>query len=78
MPEGHLFNPLVVRRFAPNKQRILIIRPIIQKINILYQKPLSFTKSIFSLKGCILLIVFDILDKLFKSFSVKYFSKLDM
>jgi hypothetical protein len=28
VPEGRLFDPLVVRRFAPNKQRILLIRSV--------------------------------------------------
>jgi hypothetical protein len=34
-PEGRLFDPLVVRRFAPNNQRILLIRSVVEARSVL-------------------------------------------
>jgi hypothetical protein len=35
VPEGRLFDPLVVRRFAPNNQRILLIRSVVEARSVL-------------------------------------------
>ena len=41
MPEGHLFDPLVVRRFAPSKQWILLIRTLFRARSVRNNNELS-------------------------------------